>query len=150
VRLTVDTRLPMQVTPESAADSAGARGVDVRLMTEVRAAVTSYCRARLGCAGSAAALARAVCRTILAKAPATADEAVLTAFVYRTAAAAVDAAEPSGLPAHLAQLPPAEREVLVLRVAVGLSLERTAAALGAAPEVVRRVQHQAMQLLRSA
>ena len=44
----------------------------------------------------------------------------------------------------------AEREVLVLRVAVGLSLERTAAALGAAPELVRRVQHQALQHLRGA
>ena len=150
MRLTVDTRLPTQVTPESAADSAGARGVDVRLMAEVRAAVIRYCRARLGGAERAADLARAVCRTILAKAPATADEAVLTAFVYRTAAAAVDAAEPGGLPAQLAQLPPTEREVLVLRVAVGLSLERTAAALGASPDVVLRVQHHAMQLLRSA
>ena len=37
VRLTVDTRLPTQVTPESAADSAGARGVDVRLMAELGA-----------------------------------------------------------------------------------------------------------------
>jgi RNA polymerase sigma-70 factor (ECF subfamily) len=150
VRLTVDTRLPAQVTPESAADSSGGRGVDVRLMAEVRPAVTRYCRARLGAAERAADLARTVCRTILAKAPATADEAVLTAFVYRTAAAAVDAAEPGGLPAQLAQLPPTEREVLVLRVAVGLSLERTAAALGASPDVVLRVQHHAMQLLRRA
>ena len=150
MRLTVDTRLPAQVTPESAADSAGARGVDVRLMAEVRPAVTRYCRAHLGGAERAADLARAVCRTILAKAPATTDEGVLTAFVYRTVAAAVDAAEPGGLPAQLAQLPPTEREVLVLRVAVGLSLERTAAALGASPDVVLRVQHHAMQLLRSA
>jgi RNA polymerase sigma-70 factor, ECF subfamily len=150
VSLTVDTRLPAQVTPESAADAAGARGIDVRLMAEVRPAVTRYCRARLGCAERAADLARAVCRTITATAPSTGDEAVLTAFVYRTAAAAVDGAEPTGLPVHLAQLPPAEREVLVLRVAVGLSLERTAAALGASPELVRRVQHQALQHLRSA
>ena len=150
MRLTVDTRLPAQVTPESAADSSGGRGVDVGLMAEVRPAVTRYCRARLGAVERAADLARTVCRTILAKAPATADEAVLTAFVYRTAAAAVDAAEPGGLPAQLAQLPPTEREVLVLRVAVGLSLERTAAALGASPDVVLRVQHHAMQLLRSA
>jgi RNA polymerase sigma-70 factor (ECF subfamily) len=153
VSLTVDTRLPAQVTPESAAD-AGARGVDVRLMAEVRPAVTRYCRARLGCGTRAADVARAVCRTVTASAPATGDEAVLTAFVYRTAAAAVDAAEgdvePTGLPVQLAQLPPAEREVLVLRVAVGLSLERTAAALGAAPEWVRRAQHQALQRLRAA
>ena len=149
--LTVDTRLPAQVTPESAADAAGARGIDVRLMAEVRPAVTRYCRARLGCGQRAADVARAVCRTIIATAPAVADEAVLTAFVYRTAAAAVDAAgDAAALPPHLAQLPPAEREVLVLRVAVGLSLERAAAALGAAPDLVRRVQHQALQRLRTA
>jgi RNA polymerase sigma-70 factor, ECF subfamily len=149
VSLSVDTRLPLQITPASAAD-AGARGIDVRLMAEVRPAVTRYCRARLGCAERAADLARAVCRTITATAPSTGDEAALTAFVYRTAATAVDGAELTGLPVQLAQLPPAEREVLVLRVAVGLSLERTAAALGASPELVRRVQHQALQHLRSA
>jgi RNA polymerase sigma-70 factor, ECF subfamily len=150
VSTTVDTRLPAQVTPESAADAAGARGVDVRLMAEVRPAVTRYCRARLGCDGRAADLARAVCRTILATAPATRDEAELTAFVYRTAAAAVEGVVGGGLPAELARLAPAEREVLVLRVAVGLSLERTCAALGASPELVRRVQHQALQRLRGA
>ena len=150
VSLSVDTRLPLQITPASAADAAGARGMDVRLMAEVRPAVTRYCRARLGCDERADAVARAVCRTITATAPSTGDEAVLTAFVYCTAAAAVDAAEPTGLPVQLHQLPPAEREVLVLRVAVGLSLERTAAALGASPELVRRVQHQALQHLRGA
>jgi RNA polymerase sigma-70 factor (ECF subfamily) len=150
VSLTAVTRLPAQVTPESAPDAAGARGIDVRLMAEVRPAVTRYCRAYLGSAGRAADLARAVCRTITATAPVTADEAELTAFVYRTAAAAVEGAEPTGLPTQLAQLPPAEREVLVLRVVVGLSVERTAAALGASPELVRRVQHQALQHLRSA
>lgn len=151
--LTVDTHLPAQVTPETAADAAGTRGVDVRLMAEVRPAVTRYCRARLGCDARAAAVARAVCRTITATAPATDDEAALTAFVYRVAAAAVaDEAghAAGGLPPHLAQLPPGEREVLVLRVAVGLSVERTAAALGAAPDLVRRVQHQALQHLRTA
>ena len=37
----------------------------------------------------------------------------------------------------------------MLRVAVGLSAERTAAALGATPELVRRVQHQALRRLRA-
>ena len=149
--LTVDTRLPAQVTPASAADAAGARGIDVRLMAEVRPAVTRYCRARLGCDKRAADVARAVCRTITSTAPTDADEAVLTAFVYRTAVAAVDAAgDATGLPPHIAQLPPAEREVLVLRVVVGLSAERTAAAVGATPDLVRRVQHQALQRLRTA
>jgi RNA polymerase sigma-70 factor, ECF subfamily len=149
VSLTVDTRLPAQVTPESAADAAGARGVDVRLMAEVRPAVTRYCRARLGGGTRAAEVARAVCRTIIATAPAAADEAALTAFVYRTAAAAVGD-DTTGLPPHLAQLPPGEREVLVLRVVVGLSAERTATALGATADLVRRVQHQALQRLRAA
>ena len=151
VSLTVDTRLPAQVTPESAADAAGARGVDVRLMAEVRPAVTRYCRARLGCDERAAVVARAVCRTISATAPATDDEAALTAFVYRTAAAAVEdeAGRAAGLPPHLDQLLPGEREVLVLRVAVGLSTERAAAALGATPDLVRRVQHQALRRLRA-
>jgi RNA polymerase sigma-70 factor, ECF subfamily len=149
VSLTVDTRLPAQVTPESAVDACGARGIDIRLMAEVRPAVTRYCRARLGCDERAAVVARAVCRTITATAPATGDEAALTAFVYRTAAAAVDAVgDTSALPPHLAQLPPGEREVLVLRIAVGLSAERAAAALGATPDVVRRVQHEALWRLR--
>ena len=161
--ITVDTRLPAQVTPASAADAAGARGVDLRLMAEVRPAVTRYCRARLGCDGRAAELARAVCRTIIVTAPHGGDEAELTAFVYRTAAAAVDGVDDgvdgidgadgaavAGLPAQLARLAPAEREVLVLRVAVGLSVERTCAALGASAELVRRVQHQALQRLRAA
>ena len=152
VSITVDTHLPAQVTPESAADAAGTRGVDARLRAEARPAVTRYCRARLGCDVRAAVVARAVCRTITATAPATDDEAALTAFVYRTAAAAVEeaAGHVAGLPPHLAQLPPGEREVLVLRVAVGLSLERTAAALCAPPDLVRRVQHQALQHLRNA
>jgi RNA polymerase sigma-70 factor, ECF subfamily len=151
VRLTVDTRLPAQVTPESAADAAGARGVDVRLMAEVRPAVTRYCRARLGCDERAAEVARAVCRTITATVPATDDEAALAAFVYRTTAAAVEeaAGHAACLPPHLAQLPPGEREVLVLRVAVGLSAERAAAALGATHDLVRRVQHQALRRLRA-
>ena len=149
--LTVDTRLPAQTTPASAADAAGARGIDLRLMAEVRPAVTRYCRARLGSGKRAADVARAVCRTIIATAPACSDESALTAFVYRTAAAAVDAmGSAPGLPPHLAQLPPAEREVLVLRVAVGLSLERAAAALGATPDLVLRVQHHALQCLRAA
>ena len=121
-------------------------------MAEVRPAVTRYCRARLGCDARAAVVARAVCRTITATAPATDDEAALTAFVYRTAAAAVEeeAGHAAGLPPHLAHLPAGEREVLVLRVAVGLSLERTAAALCAPPDLVCRVQHQALQHLRAA
>ncbi len=151
--LTVDALLPAQVTAATAADSADRRA-DYRLMAAIRPAVARYCRARLGCGDRAEEVARAVWRTIAATPPDSADEVAVTAFVYRTAAAAVDAAsahaDPVGLRGPLALLPPAQREVLVLRVAVGLSAERTAAALGATPDAVRRVQHQALQRLRAA
>jgi RNA polymerase sigma-70 factor (ECF subfamily) len=49
----------------------------------------------------------------------------------------------------LAQLPPNQREVLVLRVAVGFSAEETAAALGMSAGAVRVNQHRALNRLRS-
>lgn len=148
--LTVDAFLPAQVTVATAVESADRRA-DYRLMAAVRPAVTRYCRARLGAGAGADEVARAVWRTVAANPPDSASRSALAAFVYRTAAAAVDAAgwhARTGMPGQLAQLPPAQREVLVLRVAVGLSVEEAAAALGATPEVVRRVQHQALQRLR--
>jgi RNA polymerase sigma-70 factor (ECF subfamily) len=151
VSLGVDTFLPVQVTAATAVDAAGGR-TNYRLMAAVRPAVARYCRARLGCDDRADGVARAVCRTVATTPPDAFDEAVLIPFVYRTAAAAVDAevvAGSAGLPAQLAALPPTQREVLVLRVAVGLSVEHTAAALGATPEAVRHVQHHALQQLRA-
>jgi len=151
VSLGVDTFLPVQVTAATAVDAAGGR-TNYRLMAAVRPAVARYCRVRLGCDDRADGVARAVCRTVATTPPDAFDEAVLIPFVYRTAAAAVDAevvAGSAGLPAQLAALPPTQREVLVLRVAVGLSVEHTAAALGATPEAVRHVQHHALQQLRA-
>jgi RNA polymerase sigma-70 factor, ECF subfamily len=157
VSLGVDTFLPVQVTAATAVDAAGGR-TNYRLMAAVRPAVARYCRARLGCDDRADGVARAVCRTVATTPPDAFDEAVLIPFVYRTAAAAVDAVDAevaevvagsAGLPAQLAALPPTQREVLVLRVAVGLSLEHTAAALGATPEAVRHAQHHALQQLRA-
>jgi RNA polymerase sigma-70 factor, ECF subfamily len=48
----------------------------------------------------------------------------------------------------LALLPPHQRELLLLRVAVGLSAEETGAALGMSPGAVRVAQHRALARLR--
>jgi RNA polymerase sigma-70 factor, ECF subfamily len=48
----------------------------------------------------------------------------------------------------LAGLTPRQREVLVLRIAVGLSAEETAAAVGSTPGAVRVTQHRALNRLR--
>jgi RNA polymerase sigma-70 factor (ECF subfamily) len=48
----------------------------------------------------------------------------------------------------LETLPPTHREVLVLRVAVGLSAEETGQALGMSPGAVRVTQHRALARLR--
>lgn len=50
--------------------------------------------------------------------------------------------------ALLEQLPPRMREVMVLRVAVGLSAEETAEALGSTAGAVRVTQHRALTRLR--
>lgn len=47
------------------------------------------------------------------------------------------------------QLPGQQREVLVMRVAVGMSTEETAAALGMTPGAVRVTQHRALARLRA-
>jgi RNA polymerase sigma-70 factor, ECF subfamily len=49
----------------------------------------------------------------------------------------------------LDQLPAGLRELLVLRVAVGLSAEETGRALGMTPGAIRVAQHRAMQRLRT-
>ncbi|MFI7588174.1 RNA polymerase sigma factor ShbA [Spongisporangium articulatum] len=49
----------------------------------------------------------------------------------------------------LLQLPPAQRELLLLRVAAGLSAEETGRALGMTAGAVRVAQHRAMQKLRA-
>ena len=51
--------------------------------------------------------------------------------------------------ALLEQLPDTLRELLVLRVAVGLSAEETGRALGMSPGAVRVAQHRAVQRLRA-
>jgi RNA polymerase sigma-70 factor, ECF subfamily len=49
----------------------------------------------------------------------------------------------------LHRLTPRQREVLVLRIAVGMSAEETAAAVGSTPGAVRVTQHRALNRLRA-
>jgi RNA polymerase sigma-70 factor (ECF subfamily) len=63
--------------------------------------------------------------------------------------AVVAAAEAAAAKALLDKLPPAHRELLLLRVVAGLSAEETGAALGMSPGAVRVAQHRALARLRS-
>jgi RNA polymerase sigma-70 factor, ECF subfamily len=49
----------------------------------------------------------------------------------------------------LAQLTPAQRELLILRVAVGMSAEETGSVLGMSAVAVRVAQHRALTKLRA-
>ena len=49
----------------------------------------------------------------------------------------------------LQKLPEAQREILILRVAVGMSTDETAAAIGMSPGAVRVAQHRALARLRT-
>jgi RNA polymerase sigma-70 factor (ECF subfamily) len=62
---------------------------------------------------------------------------------------AIRASEAQQARALLAQLPDTLRELLVLRVAVGLSAEETGRALGMSAGAVRVAQHRAVQRLRA-
>ena len=49
----------------------------------------------------------------------------------------------------LKKLPEAQREILIIRVAVGMSTEETADAIGMTPGAVRVAQHRALARLRT-
>jgi RNA polymerase sigma-70 factor (ECF subfamily) len=61
---------------------------------------------------------------------------------------AVAASEAAAATALLELLPPAHRELLLLRVVAGLSAEETGAALGMTAGAVRVAQHRALARLR--
>lgn len=61
---------------------------------------------------------------------------------------AVDGSVAGTMATLLARLPPNQQEILRLRVAVGLSAEDTAAALGMTAGAVRVAQHRALTKLR--
>ena len=51
--------------------------------------------------------------------------------------------------ALMQELPAQQREILILRVAVGMSTDETAAALGMSPGAIRVAQHRALTKLRA-
>jgi RNA polymerase sigma-70 factor (ECF subfamily) len=63
--------------------------------------------------------------------------------------AAVAASEAARVAGLLDQLPPAHRELLLLRVVAGLSAEEAGAALNMSPGAVRVAQHRALARLRA-
>ncbi|MCS7483464.1 sigma factor-like helix-turn-helix DNA-binding protein [Umezawaea endophytica] len=127
------------------------RGVDVEALWPF---VVRYCRARIGRRGGSFAVAdgvaRDVCSAVLAG---RGRRGSLLAFVYGVALKKVGEVRGGGVPAvrmaELVQvLPEAQREILLLRVVVGLSAEDTAEAVGMTAGAVRVVQHRALNELR--
>lgn len=123
---------------------------DVAAIGELVAAVTPvvvrYCRARLG--RGADAVAHEACLAILHALPGWAGS--FPALVYELTAQTVDGAR--GLPdadSPAAALPGMEREIVLLRVAAGLSAGETAEALGLSVNQVRVVQHRALNRFRA-
>jgi RNA polymerase sigma-70 factor (ECF subfamily) len=147
------------------------------VLATVRPPVVRYCRSRLiGSALSADDLAQEICLTILTTLPRYRPGPFLP-FVYGIAAHQVgralrtaarrrsepvadppDTAAPAEGPEQhvladrldrmLATLPRKQREILLLRVVLGLSAEETATALRSTPGAVRVAQHRALTRLR--
>ncbi|HKN97571.1 MAG TPA: sigma-70 family RNA polymerase sigma factor [Pseudonocardiaceae bacterium] len=147
------------------------------LLAWVQPFAVRYCRARLGrqegSFASADDVAQEVCLAVLTALPGHRHQGrPFVAFVYGIAAQKVAArsdrvartpgtdtrpeqpAAQGGLPARMASLlgslPARHREILVLRVAVGLSADDTADAMGTTPGAVRILQHHALAMLRRA
>ncbi|MBN6033904.1 sigma factor-like helix-turn-helix DNA-binding protein [Amycolatopsis sp. 195334CR] len=135
--------------------AAGDQAALERLIAAIRPSVVRYCRARIGKHGDSFApadeVAQEVCISVLTALPTRRDEGSLRAFVYeiafkRVGEARTGAADRFG--AFVRGLPEIEREVVVLRVAVGLSAEHTAETLGSTLSSVLHIQHRAMNRLR--
>jgi len=131
--------------------------VDVEVIWPV---VVRYCRGRIGRVGGSFAVADGVAREVCSIAFGGLAEyrrrgGSFLAFVYGIAVREVGrehggaVASAPGFSAELVGALSAEqREILVLRVVVGLSAEETADAVGMAPGAVRVAQHRALTELR--
>jgi RNA polymerase sigma-70 factor (ECF subfamily) len=137
-----------------------------RLARTVRRLVRRYCRARLGALPSGYALADDLAAEVTADLLRDGRRRLgrsepVEAVVYEVMADAVthvlaeasssepeDVAVPAELLVELNRLPREPREVLVLRVFVGLSSEQVGRAMGLSLEKVRAEQHRALAHLR--
>ncbi|MET0133782.1 MAG: sigma factor-like helix-turn-helix DNA-binding protein [Kibdelosporangium sp.] len=125
-----------------------------QLLATLRPLVTRYCRARIGRrAGTFAAadtIAVDAMRAVLAALPTYRQQPFL-GFVHKLIAPLVRAVgRTEAGPWLLKELTEAQREVIVLRVAVGLSAEETAEALGSTAATIRIAQHRALNRMRKA
>ncbi|MFC8043427.1 sigma factor [Nocardia sp. NPDC057353] len=140
--------LDRTVDAAAAGDGAALR----RLLDRVRPLVTRYCRARLE-AGAADTVATGVCAELLTALPRFRESGgSFLAFAYRmTSRAVADAVRRRGARSQepLANLPEKQREVLVLRLVLGLSADQTASALHTTTGAIRVTQHEALDALRS-
>ena len=138
--------------------------------------VNYYCRIHLGTTETAQQVAQGISRTILKTLPSyLRSRAPFWGYVYGVTARAVADAQRYTSPAHsdpvhmceglprqqlvdpdcarlvaqlLATLPSEQREVLVLRVPLRLTVEDTAKIVGTSPATVRLIQHRALNRLR--
>ncbi|HVW44929.1 MAG TPA: sigma factor-like helix-turn-helix DNA-binding protein [Amycolatopsis sp.] len=150
--------------PESDIDrvAAGAATGDADLIARLLAAIgpmlVRYCRARLGRRGDsyreADDVAQEVGYAVLTSVPAYTGGPFLRQM-HEIATKIVDELQPvttngrSELSDLLPSLPPLDRDVVVLRVATGLTTAETAAILGLSAAEVRVVQHRALTRLRA-
>ena len=159
------------------AASTGDRAAVARVLEIIRPLVLRYCRGRLGTRdrsiASADDIAQEVCLAAIMALPAYRLQGKpFLAFVIGIAArkvidaerAAADLTEESAGPEQRAlsvkrsaelrrlldQLPEKQREVLILRIVVGLSEEEIAKIVGSTPGAVRVAQHRALGKLRKA
>lgn len=149
------------------------------LLTRIRPLIVRYCRVRVGRQApgpaDAADLAQEICLAVLSALPSYTDQGrPFLAFVFGIAAHKVAAAHSTAryqtepvaqVPATpephpqatiraemtrlLNALPMKQREILVLRIVLGLSAEETAEAIGITPSAVRAAQRRALARLHS-
>ncbi len=130
-----------------------------RLLAEIAPLLVRYCRARLGRRGTSYREADEVAadagRAVLAAVPGYHGGPFLR-LLYDVLTRTVEELAPSGLPATgsdltglLPTLPPLDRDIVLLRVATGLSADETASVLGLSLGQVRVAQHRALSKLRA-
>lgn len=162
----------------AAAASRGDQAAVQEVLSQIRPLVTRYCRGRLGPSRIDATgvedVVKEVCLRVLTSLPTRRPGSQpFMAFVYGIASHAIveriragrpitlsvpavpreptplGALDAEAIMTDLEALPPAQREILVLRIVLGLSAEETALRVGSTPGAVRVAQHRALARLRA-
>ena len=164
-------RLPTLIAEAAAGDQRALRALAAIVVPVVK----PYCRVHLGTTEAAEQVAQGISRTIIKTLPSyLRSRAPFWGYVYGVTARAVVDAQRYTSPEHpdpvhmfegpprqqlvdpdcarlvaqlLATLPSEQREVLVLRVPLRLTVEDTAKIVGTSPATVRLIQHRALNRL---